>query len=71
MNKSFPIHDAVLNFRALNFSSCRNHIWIVDSAGMLKNAGTGEVTSYEEQANNVHTLYSAIDQDSVRGVTPF
>ncbi len=38
---------------------------------MLKNAGTGKVTSYEEQANNVHTLDSAIDQDSGRGATPF
>ncbi len=43
----------------------------MDSAGVLKNAGTGKVTSYEEQANNVHTLYRAIDQDSGSGVTPF
>jgi hypothetical protein len=38
---------------------------------VLKNAGTGKVTSYEEQANNVHTLYSAIDGDSESGVKPF
>jgi hypothetical protein len=50
---------------------CRNHIWIVDSAGVLKNAGTGKVTSYEEQANNVNTLYGAIDQDSGSRVTPY
>ncbi len=63
--------NAILNLRVMNYRICRNHIWIVDSAGVLKNAGTGKVTSYEEQANNVHTLYSAIDQDSGSGVTPF
>ena len=35
----------------------RNHIWIIDAAGELKNVGTGHVTSYGEQALNVNTLY--------------
>jgi hypothetical protein len=58
-----PDPQRCFEFCTVNYRICRNHIWIVDSAGVLKNAGTGKVTSYEEQANNVHTLYSAIDQD--------
>lgn len=40
-----------------NAGISRNHIWLVDSSGVLRNVGTGHVTSYEEQALSVHSLY--------------
>ncbi len=70
-SRSTTLFSAFVPWKCLNYRICRKHIWIVDSTGVLKNAGTGKVTSYEEQADNVHTLYSAIDQDSGSGVTPF
>ena len=35
-------------------------VYIVNPQGVLKNEGTGEVTSYEEQVENIDTLYPSL-----------
>ena len=36
-------------------------VYIVNPQGVLKNEGTGEVTSYEEQVQNIDTLYPSLE----------